>query len=148
MQEKRVNCYWNVDGDRILSDSWTGFTMCRLSDEKLPPGHVWSGRRLAKTQTTARPDCLWPEILIGISKAAKKQEKKEWAVEKPKLDNARKLRGICFIAPEDGEDEETIKNARRKLEVPMEAAMPCKKGTKKHSGVQETEVMNPTRFQR
>ena len=27
MQEKRtINDYWNVDGDRTMSDSWTGFT--------------------------------------------------------------------------------------------------------------------------
>ena len=36
--------------------------------------------------------------------------------EKPKLDNARKLRGIYFIDPEDKEFKETIKNARKKLE--------------------------------
>ena len=30
------------------------------------------------------------------------------------------------------------KNARRKLEVPVEAAMLCKKRTKEHSGFQET----------
>ena len=31
-------------------------------------------------------------------------------------------------------------NARRKLEVPMDAAMPCKKGTKKHFPFQEAEA--------
>ena len=36
--------------------------------------------------------------------------------------------------------KETIKIARRKLEVPMEAAMPCKKGTKKHFPFQEAEA--------
>ena len=42
------------------------------------------------------------------------------------LDNARKLRGIYFIDPEDKEFEETIKNARKKLETPIAPAMPCK----------------------
>ena len=36
--------------------------------------------------------------------------------------------------------KKTIKHARRKLEVPMEAAMLCKKGTKKRSSFQETEA--------
>ena len=36
------------------------------------------------------------------------------------------MRGICFIDPADAEFKETIQNARRKLEVPMPAAMPCK----------------------
>ena len=36
-----------------------------------------------------------------MPKAAKKKEKQEWAMVKPKLDNARKLRGIFFVDPED-----------------------------------------------
>ena len=35
---------------------------------------------------------------------------------KPKLDNARKLRGFYFIDPDDKEYSEILKNARRKLE--------------------------------
>ena len=42
------------------------------------------------------------------------------------LDNARKLRGIYFIDPEDKEFKETIKNVRKKLETPVAPAMPCK----------------------
>ena len=33
------------------------------------------------------------------------------------LENERKLRGICFIDPEDTEFKETIKNARKKFET-------------------------------
>ena len=44
----------------------------------------------------------------------------------PKLDNARWLRGIYFINPEDKEVKETIKNARKKLETPVAPAMLCK----------------------
>ena len=46
--------------------------------------------------------------------------------EKPKLDNARKSRGSYFIDPAHEEFQDIMKNARRKLEVPMPAAMPCK----------------------
>ena len=42
------------------------------------------------------------------------------------LENARKLRGIYFIDPEDKEFKETIKNARKKLETSVAPAMPCK----------------------
>ena len=42
------------------------------------------------------------------------------------LDNARKLRRIYFIDPEDKEFKETIKNARKKLETSVALAMPCK----------------------
>ena len=45
---------------------------------------------------------------------------------KTQHDNARKLRGIYFIDPEDKEFKETIKNARKKLETSVAPAMPCK----------------------
>ena len=54
--------------------------------------------------------------------------------EKPKLDNARRLRGIYFIDPEDKEFKETIKNARKKLATPMAPAMPCKTSKKSKHG--------------
>ena len=36
-----------------------------------------------------------------MSDASKRKAKQKSAIEKPKLDNARKLRGIYFIEPED-----------------------------------------------
>ena len=126
MQESRIDDYWNIDGSRDLSDSWTGFTQLILLEEKPPEGFLWSGGRLTRKQLTSRPDHLWPELWRGMSKNAKPREKRKWAIEKPKLDNARRLRGIYFIDPEDMEFNEIIKNARRKLETPMAPAMPCK----------------------
>ena len=61
-----------------------------------------------------------------MSDAAKKKAKQRWAIEKPKLDNARQVRGIHFIEPNDEEFKVTIKAALRKLEVPVPATMPCK----------------------
>ena len=69
---------------------------------------------------------MWPDIWKHTSDARKSKPKQKWAIEKPKLDNARRLRGIFFIEPDDEEFKHTIKNARRKLEVPMPAAMLCK----------------------
>ena len=42
------------------------------------------------------------------------------------LDNASKLRGICFIDPEDKEFKETMKSARKKWETPVAPLVPCK----------------------
>ena len=36
-----------------------------------------------------------------ISDASKRKEKQKWAIEKPKLENARRLRGLYFIDPDD-----------------------------------------------
>ena len=61
-----------------------------------------------------------------MGKNAKLKEKQKWSNEKLHLENARKLRGIYFIDPEDTEFKETIKNARKKLETSVAPAMPCK----------------------
>ena len=58
-----------------------------------------------------------------MGKNAKLKENQKWSHEKLHLDNARKLRGIYFIDPEDKEFKETIQNARKKLETPMAPAM-------------------------
>ena len=48
-----------------------------------------------------------------MGKNAEPKEKQKWSEEKLHLENARKLRGIYFIDPEDTEFKETIKNAWR-----------------------------------
>ena len=87
---------------------------------------MWSGGRLTRKQLTSRPDHLWPELLKSMGKHAKLKEKQKWSEERIHLENARKLRGIYFIDPEDTEFKETIKNARKKLETSVAPAMPCK----------------------
>ena len=88
---------------------------------------MWSGERLTKVQTTTRPNHVWPELRTKNGKAAQNREKQEWKNVKPKLDNARRLRGIYFVGPDDQDYKETLKHARRKLERPMAASMPCKR---------------------
>ena len=59
------------------------------------------------------------------------------------LDNEREsVTGIYFIHPEDIEFKETMKNARKKLELRMEEAMPCKVKNHQH---RETCVESDTR---
>ena len=86
-----------------MSDSGRGITKFTLLKEKPPKGYMWSGWRLTKIQTTTRPDYVGAEVWTKIGKAAQNREKQERAKEKSKLDNARKLRGIYFIDPDDRE---------------------------------------------
>ena len=112
---------------RDLSDYGTVFTQLILLEEKPPDGCMWSGVRLTtRKQLTSRPDHLWPEIWKTMGRNAKLKEKQKWSHEKLHLDNARKLRGIYFIDPEDKEFEVTIKNARKKFLTSLAPAMPCK----------------------
>ena len=44
-----------------------------------------------------------------MSDDSKRKERHEWAIEKPKLENARRSRGIFFIEPDDEEFKHTMK---------------------------------------
>ena len=89
-----------------------------------------SGERLTKIKQL--PDLLicGPKFGPVCQKAAQRKVKQLWAVHKTKFENARKVRGIYFIDPDDGRFKETSffkkkKNAQKTFEIPMEAAMPC-----------------------
>ena len=123
ISEKHIDDFSNVDGERDLSDAWIGFTRFILLNETPPDGFSWSGERLTRKQTS-RPDNVWPDMLKHLSDASKRREKQKWAIEKPELDNARRLRRIYFIDSEEEEFEDMTRNAHRKLEIPMPAAMP------------------------
>ena len=96
MQERRIDDFWNIDGSRDLSDSWTGFTQFTLLEEKPPEGFMWSGIYFIDPEDE--------EFKETIKNARKKLETSVAPAmpcnEKPKLDNVRKLRGIYFIDPE------------------------------------------------
>ena len=67
-----------------------------------------------------------------VSDASRRKEKQKWAIEKPRLDNAGRLRGIFLIDPDGEEFTRTMKNACRKMEIPMPAALPCTIQLHKH----------------
>ena len=92
------------------------------------------GEETDKTASDIQARSFMARALERNGKNAKLREKHRWAIEKPKLDNARRLRGIYFIDSEDKEFKEIIKNARRKLETPMAPAMPCKTCKKSKHG--------------
>ena len=84
MQESRIDDYWNIDGSRDLSDSWTGFTQFTQLSEVSPEGYMWSERRLTKRRATSRPDYLWPELWRGLGRNAKLREQQKWSTVKTK----------------------------------------------------------------
>ena len=134
MQERRIDDYWNIDGSRDLSDSCTGFIQFTLLEEKPPTGYMWSGERLTRQQSTIQARSPMARAMGEMGKERLADNKHKWAIENPKLDNARRLRGIYFIDPEDKEFKGTMKNARKKLETPMALAMPCKTSKKSKHG--------------
>ena len=123
---ENIEDYCNVDGEKELSDAWTGFTRFILLSERPPDGYTWSGRGLRGNKQPLVQTMYGHFLWKHMSDAATKKAKQGWAFEKPKLDIARQLRGTFFIEPNDEEFKLTMKAASRKLEVPMPAARPCK----------------------
>ena len=122
-QEKRIDDYWNIDGCGDLSDPWTGFTQFALLDEKAPDGCAWSGGGATRKQLTSRPDHLWPELWKSMGKNAKLRKSKSGLKKRFILKTQENCVGIYFIDPEDAEFQETIKNARKKLETSVAPAL-------------------------
>ena len=65
--------------------------------------------RMTRKQTTSRPDNAWPDMWKHVSDASKRKAKQKWAIEEPKLDNTRQLRGIFTIEPEDQDCKNIMK---------------------------------------
>ena len=123
MQEKRINDYWNVDGDRTLSYSWTGFWKFTLLNEKHPPGNMWSGE-------AADEDSSHYQTWFFV--AAKKQGKQEWAIEKPKLDSLA-LENWEVFASSIRKTKSFKKPFFSKKKRKKETLNSCKMGTRKRS---------------
>ena len=68
MQESRIDDYWNIDGSRDLSDSWTGFTQFTLLDEKPPDGYTWSGWETDKKAANIQARSFMARTLDEIGK--------------------------------------------------------------------------------
>ena len=89
------------------------FTRFTILNEKPPDGYVQSWERVTKNQAATRSDHLWSEIWSSMSKAAQRKEKQQWAIQKQKIDNARKLRDIYVIDPDDKEFDKPLKKHRK-----------------------------------
>ena len=103
--KKHIDDYWNVDGERELSDAWTGFTRYLLLTERPLDGYTWSGEvKLTRKQNNLPSRQCMARYVEKMS--AKKKAKQRGAIEKPKL---------FFIEPNDEEFKLTMKAARRKV---------------------------------
>ena len=76
-------------------------------------------------ELASRPDHSWPELWKQWERMPSWRRGKSGHMKKLQLENARKLRGIYFIDPEDKEFKETIKNARKNLETSIAPVRDC-----------------------
>ena len=123
--EKNIEDSWNVDGDRELWETWTGFERFTVLNEKPPdgktcPGGDWQENKRLPGQTLCGQKCGNMCLMHQNAKRNKSGLSRKQSSTMPEdcvvftslilmMRNSR----VSWI------------NARRKLEIPMPAAMPC-----------------------
>ena len=73
--EKNIEDFWNVDGERELSNAWRSSTRFVLLKERPPEGYTWCEARLTRKQHTSRSD-VWTRLSDAAKKKAKKSSTK------------------------------------------------------------------------
>ena len=90
-----------------------------------PSQHTHNGR-WTKTQVTPRPETIKPEVGSSMSKCAQKKAEQRWHIEESNIRAARQKRKMFDIPPNEMQNiDAIIPNARKKLQMPVETAMPC-----------------------
>ena len=77
LMEKQIEEYWNVDGERELSDAWTGFTRIILLNERPPEGYTWSWEETYKETkifSSCRHMARYVEIYVRCSEKESKTQ--------------------------------------------------------------------------
>ena len=107
----------HVYGDRNSPEPWTSFTQFTISNESLLTEmylnkYIYGlGSGFQKIKQPQDLVICGQKFRLECQKPAQRKEKQQRALEKPKLDNARKLRGIYVMDPEDEEFKETIQKS-------------------------------------
>ena len=144
--EKRIDDYWNIDGSRRLVWSLDRFhTIYSTGRKSSRRNYVVRGRSTRK-QLTSRTDHLWLELCTKLGRNAQLKEKEKWSNEKFQLENARKLRGLYFIDPEDKDFKETMKNVRKECWKHQSLVLCFEKLWRKIVGVVDSNKIKNTIF--
>ena len=148
MFARRIDDYWTIEGHRDLSDSWTRIhTIRRIGRKKnlqmgfhgpgggwrrnkRHPGLITCGQRHGRTCQKQRNE---KKNKSGQSKNRSLTMPEDWAVFTSLIQQMRSSRKL-------------FKNARRKLEVPMPAAMPCKIRRRKYKETCRTPDTRKTKY--
>ena len=126
-QEKRIDDYCNVDGNRNLSDSWTGFTRFTLLNETPPRGCMWYGERLTKSLRHLAQIIYGLTLRQGLEKPLKEKKNKNGQLRNQNSNMPENWEILFLLIQAMKSTRTSLKKVRRKLETPKTAAMPCKK---------------------
>ena len=95
MQELRSDDHWNVDENRRLSDSWIVCTKFALLKKRITQ-RICCPEETDKSSDNNKTRSCVARSMDKSQQSCSKTGKQEWANQKPKLQNARRMRGINF----------------------------------------------------
>ena len=89
---------WNVDGVRQLSGPWTVFAQFTFLDTTPPQAYImWSRGEMNKDRSNVQAPEHVARSLVACGQEIMEKRTAALAKGTPKLDNARKLKGIFFF---------------------------------------------------
>ena len=124
--ENRKNDCWNVDGSQEPSGPWSSFTQFTILKGKASEWLHVVREAVNPNSSNIHATLFMVRCTVKFVGCSSTKGKEVLDTEKPKLGHARQLRGIYHIDRDDMEFKNTMKNARKKLEVPLESATACK----------------------
>ena len=101
LQESRIDDHWNVDVDRNVRFMERSYEV-----------HILEGK------TSQKIYVAWMAAYTNSGNCSERCSGNGRS-KKPKLDNARHLRGIRYIDPEDGKYKETNQKRKEEVEIPV-----------------------------
>ena len=140
--------YWNVQGEKELSDSWVGKTVFYILRTPPEPGFTYIYGRKTKIQSdTNRPGDMWPEVWNDLGKGKKKKAIEKWKITKVKLQEARDKRDVgLYVSADDQEYVKIISELKAKLDLPAAPAMPVVSSIKPSACVSHIASLVPPDF--
>ena len=79
--EKWIEDVWlGETANRELSEEWVGETTFVPNPPEAPKGSMWISGRLVRLQKTTRPDDVWPEVWLAMSKKQKQEARARWEI--------------------------------------------------------------------
>ena len=123
--ESCVEDFWNMNGNRALSEEWVGKTIFEVLNFPPKKNYHWVSGRETKIQQTSRPGNVWPEVWDSLSDKKKEKAIADWKILEPKLNEARSSRGgELHIPRSDTEFPKLINELIETLKQPKAPAMP------------------------
>ena len=82
--QRSIDDLWNSDGERTLSESWSGASRFRILNKSPFQGDSWVAGGLTKKQVTSRPEMIRPGVVSSLSKCAQQKQSSNEILKNPK----------------------------------------------------------------